>query len=140
MSSVTSASTRTSTAYRERLELFSGWFEHPIDLPGRWYLQAVDELFRADRFCEGTFIGLGKAIGLGNIACPVSLLAGEHDDITPASQVHEAAKRLATKSADIVHETVPGGHVGLFMSHRTALHPRLDRPSRLRRLEQAGRR
>ena len=106
-------------AYRARLELFSGWFEHPIDLPGRWYLQVVDELFRDNRFCGGTFVGLGKTIGLANIACPAYLLAGEHDDITPAPQVHEAAKRLATKPEDIVHETVPGGHVGLFMSHRT---------------------
>ena len=105
--------------YRRRLELFSAWFEHPIDLPGHWYLQVVDELFRENRFFAGTFVGLGRSIGLHDVACPAYLLAGEHDEITPAPQVHQAARRLATKPEAIVQGTVPGGHVGLFMSHRS---------------------
>lgn len=105
--------------YRRRLELFSAWFEHPIDLPGPWYLQVVDDLFRKNLFYEGRFIALGKRVGLHDVTCPAYLLAGEHDDITPAPQVLEAAGRLGTPAADIVKETVPGGHVGLFMSHRT---------------------
>ena len=39
--------------YRRRLELFSAWYEHPIDLPGPWYLQVVDDLFRKNLFYEG---------------------------------------------------------------------------------------
>ena len=105
--------------YRYRLELFSAWFEHPIDLPGPWYLQAVDDLFRHNLFYEGRFNALGRRIGLSDVTCPVYLLAGEHDDITPPPQVLEAAPRLGTPADKIVKETVPGGHVGLFMSHRT---------------------
>ena len=105
--------------YRERLERFAGWFEHPIDLPGRWYLQVVKELFRENRLCAGTFVGLGRTLSLEDVVCPVFLLAGQDDDITPPAQVHEAASRLGTQPEHIEQLTVPGGHVGLFMSHRT---------------------
>ena len=105
--------------YRRRLELFSAWFEHPIDLPGPWYLQVVDELFRNNLFYERRFTALGERIGLSGVTCPAYLIAGEQDDITPAPQVLEAAARLGTPQDKIVKETVPGGHVGLFMSHRT---------------------
>ena len=105
--------------YRHRLELFSAWFEHPIDLPGDWYLQVVDELFRKNDFYEGRFTALGRPIGIHDVTCPAYLLAGKDDDITPAPQVLEASGRLGTPADKIVRETVPGGHVGLFMSHRT---------------------
>lgn len=105
--------------YRQRLELFSAWFEHPIDLPGPWTLQVVDDLFRNNLFFESRFTALGEQIGLHDVTCPTYLLAGEHDDITPAPQVLEAFGRLGTPSDRIVKGTVPGGHVGLFMAHRT---------------------
>ena len=105
--------------FRERIERFAGWFEHPIDLPGRWYLQVVRELFRANRFFEGSFVGLGRILSLADINCPTFLLAGKDDDITPPIQVHNAAGRLSTPGRSIESQTVPGGHVGLFMSHRT---------------------
>lgn len=105
--------------FRERIERFAGWFEHPIDLPGRWYLQVVRELFHDNRFFDGSFVGLGRKLSVADIRCPTYLLAGKDDDITPPIQVHNAAGCLATPSGRIESKTVPGGHVGLFMSHRT---------------------
>ncbi len=105
--------------FRERIERFAGWFEHPIDLPGRWYLQTVRELFRDNRFFEGSFVGLGQTLSVADVRCPTYLLAGEDDDITPAVQVHNARGRLSTPPGSIENQTVSGGHVGLFMSHRT---------------------
>lgn len=83
-------------AYRKRAERFAGWFEHPIDLPGRWYLQAVDQLFRENRFFEGRFAALGRTVGVNDVRCPTYLLAGEHDEITPPAQVLNAKARLGT--------------------------------------------
>jgi len=37
-------------------------------------------------------------------------------------QVHNAAKRLGTPQDAIKSQTLPGGHVGLFMSHEALLH------------------
>ena len=47
-------------SYVSRFEQFERWYEHTIDLPGRFYLQAVQELFKENRLAKGTFVALGK--------------------------------------------------------------------------------
>ncbi|KCZ73057.1 poly(3-hydroxyalkanoate) synthetase [Candidatus Methanoperedens nitroreducens] len=102
-------------AYVKRFEIFERWYEYTIDLPGKWYLQVVKELFKENRFFKGEFIGLGKKLSLGDIKCPVYLLGGERDDITPKEQVFNAEKHLGTDKSEIVKDTANGGHIGLFM-------------------------
>ena len=41
------------------------------------------------------------------------------DDITTPEQVVNAARYIGTPKDRIVQETVPGGHIGLFMVGRT---------------------
>ncbi len=53
------------------------------------------------------------------MTCPVYLLAGESDDITPKEQVFDAVKYLGTPKEAIQKALVPGGHIGLFMGRRT---------------------
>ncbi|MCT8266141.1 alpha/beta fold hydrolase [Afifella sp. JA880] len=106
-------------AYLAKRETFESWYENPIDLPGRWYLQVIKEIFKENRFAKGTFVGLGRPLKLSDVRCPVYLLAGAADDITTPEQVLEADRLLGTPKDAIVKETVPGGHIGLFMSSRT---------------------
>jgi poly(3-hydroxyalkanoate) synthetase len=105
--------------YLAKEETFESWYENPIDLPGRWYLQAITQLFKENRLAKGRFIGLGRKLDLHDITCPVYLLAGAGDDITTPEQVLDAAKYIGTPKNDIVSKTVPGGHIGLFMGART---------------------
>ena len=105
--------------YLEKEEAFEAWYENPIDLPGRWYLQAVRELFKENRLAKGTFKGLGVLLSLKVVTCPIYLLAGADDDITPKEQVFSAEKYLGTSAANIVKTLVPGGHIGLFMGTGT---------------------
>lgn len=105
--------------YVSKKETFERWYENPIDLPGRWYLQAVNQLFRENRLAKGEFVGLGRRLSLADIRCPAYLLAGEADDITPKEQVFAAEHLLGTPKAKIAKALVPGGHVGLFMGART---------------------
>lgn len=105
-------------SYVKRFERFERWYEHTLDLPGRWYLQVIKELFKENRLYKGEFVGLGKRLSLGDIECPTYLLAGEKDDITPKDQVFNAARRLGTKKSDIVKDVATGGHIGLFMGSR----------------------
>ncbi|MCE1183623.1 MAG: alpha/beta fold hydrolase [Rhodocyclales bacterium] len=105
--------------YLRKHEDFEAWYENPIDLPGRWYLQAVEQLFKENRLAKGQFVGLGKTLSLGDIHCPVTLLAGESDDITTSEQVFNADQYLGTPASDIVKLLAPGGHIGLFMGSRT---------------------
>jgi polyhydroxyalkanoate depolymerase len=106
-------------AYVAKREAFASWYENPIDLPGRFYLQAIVQLFKENRLAKGTFIGLGVRLDLKTITCPVYLLAGEADDITTKEQVFGAEGLFGTKKDRITKALVPGGHIGLFMGSRT---------------------
>jgi polyhydroxyalkanoate depolymerase len=106
-------------AYLAKQETFESWYENPIDLPGRWYLQIITQLFKENRLAKGTFVGLGRRLDLKDITCPVYLLAGESDDITTKEQVFDAEKYLGTRHDKIEKKLVPSGHIGLFMGSRT---------------------
>src|SRR5208337_3543243 len=63
-------------AYLAKRETFERWYENPLDLPGRWYLQVMRELFKENRLAKGEFMGLGRRLNLKAIVCPAYLLAG----------------------------------------------------------------
>jgi poly(3-hydroxyalkanoate) synthetase len=106
-------------AYIAKEEAFNRWYENPIDLPGRWYLQAVRQLFMENRLAKGQFVGLGRTLNLRTVTCPLYLLGGAADDITTPEQVLGAKNYVGTPRDKIVEKTVPGGHIGLFMGART---------------------
>jgi poly(3-hydroxyalkanoate) synthetase len=106
-------------AFIAKEETFKSWYENPIDLPGRWYLQVIKQLFKENRLAKGEFVALGRKLDLRQITCPVYLLAGAEDDITSPEQILGAANYIGTAKSDVVSKTVPGGHIGLFMGART---------------------
>jgi len=106
-------------AFVAKREAFEKWYENPLDLPGRWYLEVIRQLFKENRLAKGKFVGLGRRLNLKAITCPVYLLAGETDDITSKEQVFNAEKYLGTPKRRIAKNLVPGGHIGLFMGSRT---------------------
>jgi poly(3-hydroxybutyrate) depolymerase len=81
--------------------VFDSWYENPPDLPGRWYLQAICELFKENR------LGLGRRLNLELIACPLYLLAGESGDITTREQVFAAENLVGTPKGRIEKEAGP---------------------------------
>ena len=105
--------------YIKRTEQFERWYENPVDLPGRYYLQAIQLLFKENRLAKGEFIALGRKLDLKAIRVPLYLLAGDGDDITTKDQLFNAAALVGTPEREIVKKLVPGGHIGLFMRTRT---------------------
>jgi poly(3-hydroxybutyrate) depolymerase len=101
--------------YVKRIENFERWYEYTINLPGRLYLQAVRQLFMENLFVRGKFVGLGKTLDPRSITCPLYLLAGEQDDITPKEQVFNAEQYFGTAKTRVVKDLAKGGHIGLFM-------------------------
>ena len=106
-------------SYIRRTERFERWYENPIDLPGRWYLQAITELFKENRLAKGTFVALGQTISLKDIKVPLYLLAGESDDVTTKEQVFSAEELVGTPKHESMKKLVSGGHIGLFMGSHT---------------------
>lgn len=105
--------------YVERTEKFASWYENPLDLPGRFYLQAISQLFKENRLARGAFMALGRTLDLKDVKVPAYLLAGEDDDITTSQQVFRARDLFGTDPGQVVTRLVPGGHIGLFMGRKT---------------------
>jgi poly(3-hydroxyalkanoate) synthetase len=98
-----------------RHRAFEDWFKHTQDIPGDFYLWIVERLFRDNALVRGELEIDGRRVDLGRIACPVNLLAGAADHITPPAQVFALAGAVSTPAGDIVERVTSGGHLGLFM-------------------------
>ena len=75
----------------ERYRAFEDWFKHTQDIAGPFYLWLVEHLFRDNELIGGTLRIGDEAVDLGRIDCPVNLLAGATDHITPPEQVFALA-------------------------------------------------
>ena len=98
----------------ERYRVFEDWFKHTQDIPGAFYLWLVEHLFHRNELIDGRLVVDGRRADLSNIMCPVFLLAGARDHITPPAQLFAAAAAVGTPADQIVQRTSAGGHLGLF--------------------------
>jgi poly(3-hydroxybutyrate) depolymerase len=105
--------------YLERYREFEDWYRYTVSLPGKVYLWAIEHLFLNNGLLSGDLEIGGQLVDVGKIKCPVYLLGGSHDHITPAPQVFALADHVGTPPEDIVKLTVPGGHIGLFIGHES---------------------
>jgi len=103
----------------ERYREFEDWFKHTQDIPGAFYLWIVEHLFRDNELIAGTLEVSGQRVDLGRIDCPLNLLGGATDHITPAAQVFALADHAGTADTDVLRDTSPGGHLGLFMGRES---------------------
>jgi poly(3-hydroxybutyrate) depolymerase len=101
----------------ERYREFEDWFKHTQAIPGGFYLWIVEHLFRDNELIAGALEVGGKRVDLSRIDCPLNLLAGATDHITPPDQVFALADYVATTEPDVLRDVTPGGHLGLFMGH-----------------------
>jgi poly(3-hydroxybutyrate) depolymerase len=99
---------------------FTNWFEWTQDLPGAFYLWIIEHLFVHNELARGVLLVDGAIVDLSVIDCPIFLLAGSKDHITPTEQVWALADLVSTPAEHISRELVDAGHLGLFMG-RTAL-------------------
>ena len=60
----------------------------------------------------------GEHVELARIECPLNLLAGAADHITPPDQVFALADYASTPAEDTERCLASGGHLGLFMGHK----------------------
>ena len=108
-----------STAGVELLDRFQQWNEQPLDLPGTYYLQILDWIFRENRIANGKFVALGREIHLQEVRMPVFLLAGHEDDVVPPQQALATARLLGTPTDLIETAVEPCNHLALFMGAKT---------------------
>ena len=95
---------------------FENWYENTHNLPGRFYLDAIKNIFKANNFTKpGSFKIDGRAVDFRHITCPVILMAGKKDHITPPPQQFALKNLVGTPPNDIVEILTEGGHIGTLM-------------------------
>ena len=98
---------------------FLRWQRRALDLPGPYFLEVFDWLFRENRIAAGRFRALGRLVDLRELRCPLFLLAGDRDSIATAGQVLAAAALTGARPRDVETAIAPCGHLALFVGRDT---------------------
>ena len=105
------AFTRLEAAFRE-------WYAWTVDLPGLYFLEIVEKLYKRNEIAAGTFEALGKTIDLKKIEAPLFLLAARHDELVTPPQLFAVERLVGTPPHEIRKLTADCRHLGLFMGKR----------------------
>ncbi len=97
---------------------FEAWYAWTLDLPGPYYLEGIDKIFKRNALAGGAFVALGERIDLSRLTTPLYLLAARDDELVAPEQLFALARQAATAPADIRTDLAPCRHLGLFMGHK----------------------
>jgi poly(3-hydroxyalkanoate) synthetase len=99
-----------------RLEaLFQEWYSWTLDLPGRYFLEVVEKLYKGNQLATGALIALGQPVNLAAVTAPIFLLAARDDELVAPPQLFAAERLVGTSPCNIRKALAPCRHVGLFM-------------------------
>ena len=103
-----------------RLEaIFKNWNSWALDLPGRYYLEVIEKLYKRNELAGGSFVALGQKIDLSHLRLPMYLLAASADDVVAPEQLLAVQRLVATQPKHLRHDVAPCNHLGLFMGRQT---------------------
>jgi poly(3-hydroxyalkanoate) synthetase len=100
-------------------ERFRQWYGSTVDLPGTYYLEVIDRLYRDNQIAAGRFMALGHRIDLGRVKIPIFMLAGRDDELVAPQQLLSTARLVGTAKASIETALEPCGHLSLFLGRKT---------------------
>jgi poly(3-hydroxyalkanoate) synthetase len=96
-------------------ERFRRWHAETVDLPGSFFLQVVEWLFKENRIARSRFVALGQNIDLSKLTAPICLLAGSRDEIVSVDQLFAVAGLVGTPGEHVMKLTEPCGHLSLYL-------------------------
>ena len=99
---------------------FREWHAWTVDLPGTYYLEVIEKLYKRNEIAAGAFVALGERIDLGKLRVPLFLLAARDDELVAPAQLFAAENLVGTPPRAVQKALAPCGHGGLFMG-RTIL-------------------
>jgi poly(3-hydroxybutyrate) depolymerase len=100
-------------------ERFRDWYACTVDLPGQYYLEVVDWLFKQNLLAQSRFVALGHRIDLVDLRAPLFLLAARDDELIAPAQVFATARRVGTPACEIRAASASGPHLSLFLGAKT---------------------
>jgi poly(3-hydroxyalkanoate) synthetase len=108
------------SAVLTRLEaLFRDWYSWTVDLPGVYFLEVVEKLFKHNEIATGSFLALGQKVDLRTVKVPMFLLAARDDELVAVEQLFATQRLVNTPPGHIRKAIVPCRHLGLFVGKTT---------------------
>ena len=104
-----------SAAFLELEARFCDWYAWTVDLPGTYYLEVVERLFKENQLATGRFVALGERVDLADVRTPLFLLAARDDELVAPTQIFATEHLVSTPAHHIRKVIAPCGHLGLFM-------------------------
>lgn len=101
-------------AKREQNAAIRQWLNTPEDLPGPFVRWMLEELFAQNKLVHGDLMIGTELIDLSRIECPLYLIAGERDVISPPDQLWAITDLVATPAEHIHRVLAPAGHLDLM--------------------------
>lgn len=102
-----------------RLEaIYKNWNSWTIDIPGTYYLEVIEKLYKRNELATGSFVALGQRIDLSRLRLPMYLLAGSADEVVTPEQLFAVTRLVGTPPEHLRHEVARSNHLGLFMGKR----------------------
>lgn len=98
--------------------LFRDWYSWTLDLPGRYFLEVVERLYKHNELATGNFMALGQRVDLATLRTPIFLLAARDDELVAPEQLFAVEHLVGTEPHSLRKATAPCRHVGLFMGKR----------------------
>ena len=81
-----------------RLEaIYRNWNSWTIDVPGTYYLEVIEKLYKRNELATGSFIALGQKIDLSRLRLPMYLLAGSADEVVAPEQLLAVERLVGTR-------------------------------------------
>ena len=108
-----------SSGFARLAEQFRAWYAWTVDLPGTYYLEVIEKLYKRNELASGHFVVLGQKIELAALRTPLFLLAARDDELVAPAQLFATEHLVGTPAHDIHKEMVDGHHLGLFVGQKT---------------------
>jgi poly(3-hydroxyalkanoate) synthetase len=94
---------------------FEQWNAQTVDLPGIYYLEVVNWLFKENRIAQGGFVALGRTIDLGKVEAPIYVLAARDDELIHPEQALSVLQLVRTPKELCGTAVEACSHLGLFL-------------------------
>ena len=85
-----------SPAFAELEAIFRDWHAWTVDLPGTYYLEVIEKLYKRNEIATGQFIALGQQIDLAKVRVPIFLLAARDDELVAPAQLFATERLIGT--------------------------------------------
>ncbi len=87
--------------------IFKNWNSWIIDIPGTYYLEVIEKLYKRNELASGSFVALGQKIDLARLRLPTYLLAGSANEVVAPEQLLAVERLVGTQPECLLHEVAP---------------------------------